>query len=204
MWRARITLEYHPARPRAAARAAAPTSTATATDRIGHGASLLAFLCTAMSSNSARAVLRSAGCQARHIASKQLQSQQRLIKPLRSRRYRGRVMYLNCHTVTAARRCTVWIRMPLVDSHSDAESGFAFRCRKWFRMEPPRNRPMAAVAIYARCTGTSSQFGAAPRNSYNTYALNCTGQVAEKLFVCAGRRSRSGRGRVGFAGGGVF
>lgn len=201
MWRARITLEYHPARPRAAPRPRPrPRPRRTALVMVRH----CSFLCTAMSSNSARAVLRSAGCQARHIASKQLQSQQRLIKPLRSRRYRGRVMYLNCHTVTAARRCTVWIRMPLVDSHSDAESGFAFRCRKWFRMEPPRNRPMAAVAIYARCTGTSSQFGAAPRNSYNTYALNCTGQVAEKLFVCAGRRSRSGRGRVGFAGGGVF
>lgn len=87
------------------------------------------FLCTAMSSNSARAVLRSAGCQARHIASKQLQSQQRLIKPLRSRRYRGRVSQLS-HTVTAARRSYC------VDS--DAFSGFAFRCRKWFRIQMPK------------------------------------------------------------------
>lgn len=121
------------------------------------------FLCTAMSSNSARAVLRSAGCQARHIASKQLQSQQRLIKPLRSRRYRGRVSQLS-HTVTAARRCTVWIRMPLVDSHSDAESGFAFRCRKWFRMEPPRNRPMAAVAIYGLCAVHRHEFAVRGRS----------------------------------------
>ena len=160
MWRARITLEYHPARPRAAPRPRPrPRPTGTALVMVRH----CSFLCTAMSSNSARAVLRSAGCQARHIASKQLQSQQRLIKPLRSRRYRGRVSQLS-HTVTAARRCTVWIRMPLVDSHSDAESGFAFRCRKWFRMEPPRNRPMAAVAIYGLCAVHRHEFAVRGRS----------------------------------------
>ena len=164
-WRStRVARAYHPrVSPRPAARrAAAPTSTATDGPHVvmvRH----CSFLCTAMSSNSARAVLRSAGCQARHIASKQLQSQQRLIKPLRSRRYRGRVSQLS-HTVTAARRCTVWIRMPLVDSHSDAESGFAFRCRKWFRMEPPRNRPMAAVAIYGLCAVHRHEFAVRGRS----------------------------------------
>ena len=155
-WRStRVARAYHPrVSPRPAARRGPRRGPDLDRDRdgprIGHGASLL-ILCTAMSSNSARAVLRSAGCQARHIASKQLQSQQRLIKPLRSRRYRGRVMYLNCHTVTAARRCTVWIRMPLVDSHSDAESGFGWSHHETDRW--PRSQSMRGAQARVRSSG---------------------------------------------------
>ena len=63
--------------------------------------------------------------QCSNSASKQLQSKQRLIKPLRSLDTSG--PRLNCHSCA-----------PVYCVDSDTFSGFAFRCRKWFRIQMPK------------------------------------------------------------------